>query len=189
MALILDPDTVHQLLEKVTAFLIEYAKAFKNSGANGIIIAEPAAGLLSPQHCDEFSSAYVQKIVAAVQDDHFMIILHNCGNTKNLVDSMLSTGAMGFHFGNAVAMTDILPQVPADKIAFGNIDPARVFKNGSVADMQAQTLELLEQTAAFPNFVLSSGCDVPPGTPLENVAAFYQTLERFNKVYRPATVA
>lgn len=189
VALMLEPDTVHLLLEKATAFLIEYAKAFKKSGANGIIIAEPAAGLLSPQHCTEFSSAYVQKIVAAVQDDHFMVILHNCGNTKNLVPSLLSTGAMGFHFGNAVDMTDILPQIPADKIAFGNIDPARVFKNGSAADVSAQTMDLLIKTAAYPNFVLSSGCDIPPGTPLENVTAFFNALEAFNKIHRPATVA
>ena len=193
VALMLEPDTVHLLLEKVTGFLIKYAQAFKNRGANGIIIAEPAAGLLSPQHCTEFSSAYVQKIITAVQDDHFMVILHNCGNTKNLVPSLLSTGAMGFHFGNAVDMSDILPQIPADRIAFGNVDPARVFKNGSVADIQFQTMELLKKAAAYPNFVLSSGCDIPPGTPLENVTAFFETLERFNtergRNLPPATVA
>ncbi len=176
----LEPEMVHVVLEKSTQFLIEYAKAFKNSGANGIILAEPAAGLLSPEMCSGFSSNYVKRIVDAVQDEYFMVILHNCGNTKSLVPSLLSTGAMAFHFGNAVNMMDIMPQIPWGRIAFGNIDPAGVFKNGTVEDMKLKTWELLEKTANYKNFVLSSGCDVPPDTSLENVQAFYDTLEKFN---------
>jgi len=181
VGLMLEPEIVHLLLEKCTEFLIEYAKAFKEAGANGIIIAEPASGLLSPNNCTEFSSNYVKKIVDAVQDDYFMVILHNCGNTKSLVPSLLSTGAAGLHFGNAVNMQDIMPQMPWGKVAFGNIDPAGTFKNGTIENMKEKTWELLENTANYKNFVLSSGCDVPPGTLTENVEAFYDTLADFNK--------
>ncbi|MBC8079285.1 MAG: uroporphyrinogen decarboxylase family protein, partial [Gorillibacterium sp.] len=177
----LEPDMVHIVLDKCTEFLIEYVGAIKAAGANGIILAEPAAGLLSPEMCQEFSSSYVKKIVDAVQEEEFMVILHNCGNTEKLVSSMVSTGAMGLHYGNAVDMADILPQVPADRIAFGNIDPARTFKNGTVEEMKILTMQLLEKTASYKNFVLSSGCDVPPDTSLENVDAFFETLEQFNQ--------
>jgi uroporphyrinogen decarboxylase len=180
VAILLEPETVHILLEKVTSFLIEYAKAFKEVRANGIIIAEPAAGLLSPAQCEEFSSKYVKRIVEEVQDDYFMVMLHNCGNTKNLVSSMIGTGAMSFHFGNAVDMADIMPQIPWGRIAFGNIDPATIFKNGTVEDVRAKTWELLEKTFSYKNFVLSSGCDIPPGTPIENIEEFFKKLEEFN---------
>ena len=184
VAVMIEPEPIRILLEKVTAFLIEYAKAFKDAGANGIIIAEPAAGLLSPELCEEFSSKYVQRIVEEVQDDYFMVILHNCGNTKNLVTSMIGTGAMGFHFGNAVNMSDIMPQIPWGRIAFGNIDPASVFKNGTTEDVRAKTWELLEKTFIYKNFVLSSGCDIPPGTPIENIEEFFKKLEEFNVAMR-----
>ncbi|HHW32300.1 MAG TPA: methylcobamide--CoM methyltransferase [Clostridiaceae bacterium] len=182
--LLLEPEVIHALLNKTTEFLIAFAKAFKEAGANGIIMAEPAAGLLSPSQCDEFSSAYVKRIVDAVQDEYFMVILHNCGNTTNLVPSLLSTGAMGFHFGNAVNMMDILPQITEDRIAFGNIDPARVFKNGTAEDVRNKTWELLEKAEGYKNFVISSGCDIPPGTPVENIDAFFNTVELFNKTKR-----
>jgi len=185
----LEPETVHVVLEKCTQFLVEYAKVFKNAGADGIIIAEPAAGLLSADMCSEFSSDYIKRIVDAVQDEYFMVILHNCGNTKNLVPSLLSTGARALHFGNAVNMTDIMPQIPWGRIVFGNIDPAGVFKHGTVEDTKRSVWELLEKTANYKNFVLSSGCDVPPGTPLENVQAFYDTLERFNNVVLKKNIA
>lgn len=180
VAILLEPQLVHEVLSKATEFLVMYAKAFKEVGANGIIIAEPAAGLLSPSHCDEFSSNYVKKIVEAVQDEQFIVILHNCGNTKNLVPSMLSTGAVGLHFGNAVNIWELMPQIPWGRIAFGNIDPSGIFKNGSRAEVESKVWDLLEKTANYKNFVLSSGCDIPPGTPTENIDAFFATLERFN---------
>lgn len=179
-AIMIEPEQMHLLLQKCTQFLVEYAKAFKASGANGIIIAEPAAGLISPQHCHEFSSEYVKKIVEAVQDDFFMVVLHNCGNTENQVESMVSTGAMGLHFGNAVDMARIMPQIPWGRVAMGNIDPAGVLKNGSVVDVMKKTEELLWKTAIYKNFVLSTGCDVPPGTPQSNIKAFFDELDRFN---------
>lgn len=57
-----DPELVETVLEKATEFLIKYALAFKEAGANGITIAEPAAGLLSPPLIKEFSTPYVQRI-------------------------------------------------------------------------------------------------------------------------------
>jgi uroporphyrinogen decarboxylase len=38
----------------------------------------------------------------------------------------------------------------------------------------------METTREFPNFVLSSGCDIPPGVTAENILAFYQALDEFN---------
>ena len=180
VASLTEPDLVHAVLEKTTAFLARYMQAYKDTGANGVIMAEPAAGLLSPEMCDEFSSRYMKSLVNAVQDDTFMVILHNCGNALPLVPSMLSTGAMGLHFGNAVNMTDILPMIPWGRVALGNIDPARILRNGTVRQVETATRELLEKTAQYRHFVLSSGCDIPPATPHRNIQAFFDALKDFN---------
>lgn len=179
MKVIEDPEMVHIVLKKCTGFLMDYAKAFKNAGANGVFIAEPAAGLISPRQCQEFSSNYVKKIVDAVQDEDFTVVLHNCGNTRKLVPAMLDTGAQGYHFGNAVDMRDILPQIPPDILAFGNIDPSSILKSGTPADVRNKTMELLEQMSGYRNFVPSSGCDIPPGTPVRNLEAFFAALETY----------
>jgi uroporphyrinogen decarboxylase len=180
MVLRREPETAQALLEKCTAFLTEYARAFKEAGANGIVVAEPAAGLISPAFCQKFSSDYVKRIVDAVQDESFVVVLHNCGNTEVLVNAMLFTGSKALHFGNAVDMLAIIPQIPRDVVAFGNIDPVKVMKMGSVREVKVSTLELLEEMSKYPNFVLSTGCDVPPGIPLANLDAFYKTLDIYN---------
>ena len=176
-----DPDMVHLVLEKVTQFLIEYAKAYKEAGANGIVMAEPVAGLLSPSLEEEFSSPYVKKIADAIQDDEFVLIYHNCGdNVPKMLDSILSTGCAAYHFGNAVDMeTDIIAKVPADTVVMGNIDPAGVLRMGTPESVKTATLSLLERCAKYPNFVLSSGCDIPPLTPWENIRAFFAASDEF----------
>ncbi len=176
-----DPDMVHLVLEKVTAFLIEYAKAYKAVGANGIMMAEPVAGLLSPSLEEEFSSPYVKQIVEAVQSEDFVVIYHNCGdNVPRMLDSILTTGADAYHFGNAVDLEqDIIRHVPADVLVMGNVDPAGVLRMGTPETVRATTLSLLKKCAVYSNFVLSSGCDIPPGTPWENIDAFFAAAGEF----------
>ena len=175
------PSLVHTVLEKCTEFQIEFAKGIKKTGANGVLIAEPAAGLLSPRLCDPFSSQYVKRIVNAVQDSEFMVILHNCGNSTQLVKSMLSTGASALHVGNAVKMPEVARQMPDDRLVMGNIEPGGVFKIGTATQVGEAVLTLLDQMKGYRNFVLSSGCDIPPGTPLENIDAFFSALAEYNE--------
>jgi uroporphyrinogen decarboxylase len=177
----LEPETVHLLLRKCTDFLKTWCTALKATGTSGIVMAEPAAGLLDNDFCLEFSSRYIAEITAELQDNHFLLILHNCGNTGHCTDAMLQSGATGLHFGNAIDMPVALKQCPATTLVLGNLDPARLFKSATPAEMYAKTLELLQATSAHPNFILSSGCDTPPGTPLANIDAFFQALEDFNK--------
>lgn len=179
-ASIKDKQTVHIVLEKCIQYSIAYAKAYKEAGANGVLLAEPSAGLLSPQQCDEFSSRYVKEIVDAVQDEGFFVVLHNCGNTKKLVNSMVSTGAKGYHFGNAVDMVDVISQIPEDYLVFGNIDPSRVLNEGTAEVIKEKTEELLEKMKPYRHFILSSGCDLPPEVPLANLESFFEALDEFN---------
>ncbi|MBO5702830.1 MAG: uroporphyrinogen decarboxylase family protein [Clostridia bacterium] len=176
-----DPDMVHAVLDKVTTFLIEYAKAYKATGAGGIMMAEPVSGLLSPTLEEEFSSPYVKRIVDAVQDDSFSVIYHNCGdNVPRMLDSILSTGAAAYHFGNSVDMeSDIISKVPASTLVMGNVDPAGVLRMGTPEKVREVTLALLEKCSKYPNFLLSSGCDIPPMTPWENIKAFFAAFEEY----------
>ena len=176
-----DPDMVHTVLEKVTSFLCEYAKAYKMAGANGIVMAEPVSGLLSPMLEEEFSSPYIKQIVEAVQSEDFAVIYHNCGdNVPKMLDSILTTGAAAYHFGNAVDMErDIIAHIPSDVLVMGNIDPAGVLRLGTPEKVKEETLALLEKCSKYENFLLSSGCDIPPMTPWENIDAFFAASEEY----------
>jgi len=175
-----EPKMVHLVLEKVTSFAIEYCKEYKAAGANGVVIAEPLAGLLSPTLAEEFSAPYVKRIVDAVQDDNFIVVYHNCGGaTIQTIDSILSTGASAFHFGNAIKMIEMLPHIPKGTIAMGNISPSGELCNGTPEAVREEVLALLEECSEYPNFVISSGCDIPPKTRWENIDAFFAAVKEF----------
>lgn len=177
-----DPDMVHTLLEKVTKFIIEYCKAYKAAGANGVFMAEPLAGLLSPALAEEFSSAYVKKIVDAVKDDYFAVVYHNCGGaTIQMIESILGTNSSAYHFGDAIDMREMMPHIPDNVVAMGNISPAKQFRNGTVESISEETLNLLKDCSKHPNFVISSGCDIPPLSKWENIEAFFNTVDKFYK--------
>ena len=175
-----EPEKVHTVLEKVTEFLINYARAFRDAGANGIMIAEPVAGLLSPALEAEFSAPYVKKIIDAVQDDFYPVIYHNCGdNVLRMIDSISSIGAAGYHFGNSIDLKEMLEKFPQDLPVMGNVDPAGILRMSNPETVREKTLELLENCSAYANFIPSSGCDVPPMTPWNNLDAFFGAVKEY----------
>ena len=175
-----EPEMVHATLEKATEFLLNYVKAYKAIGAHGVVIAEPAAGLLSPDFCGEFSSPYVKRIVDAVQDEEFIVIYHNCGDAVNrMVPQILETGAAAYHFGNAVSMEEMLQQMPGDVLTMGNVDPVSAIRNGTPEKVRQDTLAIMEACCKYPNFLISSGCDIPPAAPWANIDAFFAAVEAF----------
>lgn len=171
---IADEDFVYAALEKVTPFLIRYALAYKEAGLDGIVMAEPLAGLLSPVQEKEFSAPFVKQIVDAVQDGSFIVIYHNCGpNVPLMTDSFYANGAAAYHFGDAVSLADMLGKMPKDRPVCGNISPAGEFLGGTPESMAAAVRDLIAECGQYPNFVLSSGCDVPPLAKWENIDAFF----------------
>lgn len=175
-----EPEMVHAALDRTTTFLIEYAKGYKAVGAHGIVMAEPAAGLLSPGLAAEFSVPYVKRLVDEVQTDEFIVIYHNCGSAVNkMIPELLEAGAAGFHFGNAISMPEILPQMPADVLVMGNVDPVSQFRNGTTESIKAETKRIMNECCNYSNFVISSGCDIPPASPWTNIDAFFEAVGEF----------
>jgi uroporphyrinogen decarboxylase len=180
-ATIADAAILHTLLEKTTSFLIEYMGAFREAGAGGVIMAEPTAGLLSPAGMGTFSSPYVKRLVEVVQHDDFTLIYHNCGARMVHLPKVLEAGASVYHFGKPMDMTSALGAVDSEIVLGGNIDPAGVFRYGLAQDVEAHTSMLLKESAAYKNYFIASGCDLPPGIPVENMDIFYATIKRLDK--------
>ena len=181
MSMYMEPETVTALLEKCTDFLSAYVRAMKETGIGGVVMAEPAAGLISNDDCLQYCTPYVKQIIDDVQDDSFKVILHNCGNTGHCTDAMVRSGARALHFGNRADMVEALKACPPDLPVLGNIDPVGVFQQASPEQVYTAVSALLEKTAPYDNFILSSGCDVPPHTPVDNIKAFYRALADYNE--------
>ena len=173
-----EPELVHTVLKKATEFIIKYIKAFKEVGAHGVIMAEPLAGLLSPSLMQEFSTDYVKQIVDEVQDRNFVVVYHNCANgIEKKINEVIGTGCRMFHFGDSADMVAMLEGMPKNCIIMGNISPANVFNCDSIRKVRLDTQRLLLQCMNYDNFIMSSGCDVPADTDIDNIDKFFETVE------------
>lgn len=79
-------------------------------------------------------------------------------------------------------MVDTLKECPKDVLVMGNLDPVSLFKSGTSDDVKKATRDLLERTSEFSNFIISTGCDVPPSVSLQNIEAFYAAIDEFNRL-------
>ena len=62
----------------------------------------------------------------------------------------------------------------------GNLDPVNVIQQSTPEAIAAATTDLLEKTAEAKNFVISTGCDLPPAVPEANIKAFFEAVDNYN---------
>lgn len=70
------------------------------------------------------------------------------------------------------------------KITAGLIDPVNCFCGCSADELEQKERALLKECGAYSNFVLSTGCDLPPKAKWENIQRFFRTLEQVNSERR-----
>ena len=174
------PEEVKILLSKATDFIIRYIKAFKDAGADGVIMAEPAAGLLSPALAEEFSMPFVNEIFKAVNSDNFVVCYHNCGDAAgDMLEMIAELDADIIHLGNAINLKKALELFPPDKIVMGNVNPV-LFRTGTPDGIDADVQRIYDECSEYENFMISTGCDVPAASGWENINAYF---EKVNRLY------
>ena len=73
----------------------------------------------------------------------------------------------------------MMAKMPADTLAMGNVDPAGEFRGGTPESIRKVTHEVMEACCKYPNFCISSGCDIPPMSSWENIDAFFAAVDEF----------
>lgn len=167
--LMMKPASVHKFLDFVFRVIKDYAKALLTAGADVVAILEPSAVILSPKQFAEFSGRYISRLVSEL-GNKFM--LHICGNSTHLLREMSRTGVMGLSLDSTVDLKEVSNIVSENIILMGNLDPVNVFLQSNPEEVAQATRVLLEGMKGRKNFILSSGCDIPMATPLENIEAF-----------------
>ena len=175
MSTVLDPAVLHRLCHFTTERIQEYIQLLLAAGAEVICILEPTAVMLSPEQFSEFSAIYIRHITTSFKYSKANFVYHTCGNTMHLVDKMVRAGVHGVSLDSrdtGVDLPAVAARIPPDVAVIGNISPATTMRFGTPAQVDSEVNELLREMAPYPNFVLSTGCDLPQETPIVNIQAF-----------------
>lgn len=177
MLLLDDPSFSKQLIKFCTDVIMEYAESLFDQGLDVIAVLDPTAVLLSKKQFQEFALPYFCALLSHLRKP---LIYHICGDTTHIVEDMGTSGAYGLSLDSMVDLLSVAQIIPQEVNIIGNLDPVEVFLNSSPQEVEQETLKLLQKMKGIPNFILSSGCDIPQNTPLENIEAFMRTARTRN---------
>jgi uroporphyrinogen decarboxylase len=177
MLTIMDQSLVMGVLETATSTIIRYARALEQAGADVIAVLEPTAVMLSPESFRKFSAQFVSRISGSLEVPS---VLHICGDSTHLIPDMCGTGVQGLSLDSAVDPVEALELMSDDVVFIGNVDPVSVMRAGTPSEVRRNVHDLLEKVKDYPNFLLSTGCDLPADTPLKNIHAFMDAAREWN---------
>ena len=175
MATIDDPAGLNALCHFTTERIQEYVQLLIAAGADLIVVLEPTAVMLSPEQFAGFSAVYVRHLTESFRFSGVDFVYHTCGNTMHLVDGMVRSGVAGISLDSRDAGVDlpaVARVVPPEVVVIGNINPATIMLSGTPEEIRREVSGLLAAMTPFPNYVLSTGCDLPQETPVANIQAF-----------------
>jgi uroporphyrinogen decarboxylase len=165
-----------------TEKILEYVRLLIAAGAQVICVLEPTAVMLGPDQFEEFSARYVRAITDSCRYAGVATVYHTCGNTMHIIKKMGESGVDGVSIDSREVGVDIAKAaalVPPEVMVIGNLSPTGTILNGRPADVEQEVTDLLRHMDPYPNFILSTGCDLPQETPLENIHAFMRAGRRY----------
>ena len=184
MATVMDTEKLHKICRFMTEKILEYVRLLIASGAQMICILEPSAVMLGPEQFEEFSSRYVHQIVESCRYADISTIYHICGNTMHLIKKMAESGVDALSLDSPEIGVDLhaaAEQISQDIMIIGNISPIGSILNGSPEEVEEEVVQLLNKMEPFPNFVLSTGCDLPQEVPIENIQGFMRAGREYRR--------
>ncbi len=174
-----DPEFVDELFAFVVAMEIAFARAQVDAGADLIGVGDAAASLIGPRRYERFVLPCENKLVAAIKAMGARVRLHICGNTRKILRGMGSLGCDIVDLDFLSPMAEGRDAMGPGQVLLGNIDPVRALRDGTPQSITRLLAECYE--AAGPRYIVGAGCEVPRGTPTENM----QALTDFARSHRP----
>lgn len=176
-ATITQPETVHKMTEFAVRALKQYYQPLLEQKIIGLIsLADHSASsdMISRKAFAKFCLPPLMEFIDwARRNYHVDTWLHICGNTADKWDLMIDTGAVCLSLDQKVDL-GLAKQVCKGKVCLaGNVDPVHVMDQGGIDDVIAASKRCLR--AAGPDgFILTTGCEMTPTTPLGNVQALLE---------------
>jgi MtaA/CmuA family methyltransferase len=172
------PEWVHELLEVCVQVGIQFAKLQVAMGADMVGLGDAIASQISPLMYRRFALPYEQRIISAIHESGALTRLHICGNTTRLLPDLLTSGADIFDIDWMVDFARAAQAFGERASPCGNMDPVRIFLQGTPEIVAADTLRALSQGG--PRCMSAAGCEIPDGTPEENLRAQAAALQEYS---------
>jgi uroporphyrinogen decarboxylase len=170
-----DPESFHRLLDKLTEWSIAYLRSQIAAGVNAVQIFDSWANYLAFDQFQEFSQAYLQKILVGIQETKVPAILFCRGSSVFAPQlATLQPAGIGVDWNcDLAAMRQCIPKTIALQ---GNLDPDVLYAPLSVIEKTVN--RLLDRMQGDQGFIFNLGHGISPDVSEEAVRTLVECVKR-----------
>jgi len=173
------PDFVKDMLKLATEAIDTYTEYFIGCGTDGFCMADPTASgdLIGKEDFEQFAMPYSKACIDKIRKMGGSSILHICGNTSDRLGAIADIIPDVFSM-DALVDIGVAKQEIGDRVALlGNVNPAETMFAGTKEEVLKETEDCIKKTDGK-GHILGAGCDIAPGTPMENVLAWKEVIQK-----------
>jgi MtaA/CmuA family methyltransferase len=165
------PDKVHRALDVITESATGFITRQVKAGAHCIGIGDSVCSLISPELYREFCFSREKVLVDHIHACGAFAKIHICGNISAILDDVIRTGTdiidIDHRTGSVAGALTLLSQ---KQVFSGKSDPVSVVQEGDEEMIRESTRSFYEEAGR--RAIVSAGCEITPGTGIENMKSF-----------------
>lgn len=159
----------------IVAYAAEVAKraaeAYIEAGVDVVAVVDPMTSQISPEHFEEFVTPYVNMVFDHVRNKGAYSSLFVCGDATRNLHVMARTSCDNLSIDENIPLETLRDITRATGKSFGgNLKLTAALLLGDTDDCQLDAIRCIDVGGSC-GFILAPGCDLPFGTPEENLVA------------------
>jgi len=167
--LVEEKDFAADLMDRCVDVGADFAIAQIKAGADTIGVGDAICSQMSPKMYETFVLPRQKCLFERIQAAGARVRLHICGDIRHLLPAIAKTGADMLDCDWMVPLAEARSAMGPYVVLTGNLDPVKAVLQSSPEAISA-ALETMVREAAGP-YMVGAGCEIPPGTPNENLKA------------------
>jgi MtaA/CmuA family methyltransferase len=169
MDLVMEPGFAGDLMDRCVEVGIEFAQAQIKAGADTIGVGDAIASQVSADLYGEMIFAREQRLFDGIHEAGGLIRLHICGNTTHLLPHFAQLHVDIIDLDWQVDMAKARAILGPTRTLVGNLDPVNAVMRSTPERIQNDVLRIYR--AVGNPYMVGAGCEIPVGTPTENLRA------------------
>jgi MtaA/CmuA family methyltransferase len=163
-----------ELMDICADVAVEYATEQLKHGCDTIGIGDAIASQISAEMYEKFVLPREKRIIDTIHANGGLARLHICGNINHLLPLIAQLNIDIIDCDWMVDMAKARKLLPSNVALAGNLDPVQGIMNSVPEDIKRKSREIYEKVGN--PYLVNAGCEIPVGTPVENLRAFCEPI-------------
>ncbi len=173
---LIEPEAVEKAMHVIMESAYEFIKLQVKGGAHCIGIGDAFCSQIGPELYMKYAFERQKQLVDCIHSYDAIAKLHICGDTTDLVNDMIKTGADIIDIDHLVKdISCYSSNLNKHQVISGKCDPVTVIENGDHDTIFSAVEKDFYDSAG--RCIVSAGCEITPGTSLENMRIFRRSAE------------